>query len=172
AASILANINQRIEVLHDMQQTPPDSFSVDGTFRHSWARHEYTSYPGVVANDRRFSPWMSENIVDALWHQYQIAPSDKIKDMLLGMARGALQWGFNASSGYIDKFGSSLSDLPNGKTWNSSCSVETNGYKPIALYSGSSTADDQALISTQNSNGQSSDAHNAETVLVLTMGYH
>ncbi|MEW6999795.1 hypothetical protein AADZ86_19095, partial [Colwelliaceae bacterium BS250] len=38
--------------------------------------------------------------------------------------------------------------------------------------SGSSTADDQALISTQNSNGQSSDAHNAETVLVLTMGYH
>ncbi|MEW6997237.1 Ig-like domain-containing protein [Colwelliaceae bacterium BS250] len=171
AESILANINQRIDVLYDMQQTPQDGFAVEGAFRHSWARHEGQSYPGVVADDRRFSPWMSENTTDALWHQYQITKSVKIKEMLLDMARGMLNWGFVTSSGYTDKFGSNLSDLPNGESWNSSCSLETNGYKPIALYSGSSTADDQALISTQNSNGQSSDAHNPEVVLMLAMGY-
>lgn len=171
--TLLENINQRVDVLYNMQTANPDGFANDGSLRHSWARHEGATYPGNLSDDRRFSPWMSENSADALWQLYQSQPFDNIKTVLLGLGRAVLNWGFSDSQGYLDRFGSDLSNLPSGESWRSSCSnTPASGTKPIVLYSGSSVASSNALIQTQNSEGWYSDSHNPETVLVLAMGYH
>jgi len=171
--TLLDNINKRIDVLYEMQHSNPDNNGFDGTFRHSWARHEGSEYNGNEPNDRRFSPWMSENLVDALWQYYQIESSEKVRTMLEGIAKGTLNWGFSGSKGYIDKFGSSLSNLPNGANWGNGCSNTLQDKpKPILLYSGSSIADSASLISTQNSEGWYSDSHHPQAILTLAIGYH
>jgi len=167
--SILDDIERRIETLYQHQLNNPDGLNPDGSFRHAWSRHEGANYPGDDNfDDRRFSPWMSENIIDALWHSYHIINDERIGEILRFTSEAIEEWGFADSNGYIEKFGSSLHDMPNGASWKSSCNK--NG--SIVLYSGSSTADSKALIKTQNNDGWYSDSHNPEIILALAVGYY
>ena len=166
---ILSNIYQRLNSLYLHQTNNPDSFDEDGTYRHSWAKHEGATYPGDDnIDDRRFSPWMIENIIDALWHSYHVVEDDRIPEMLRMAGNAIEKWGFADSQGYTNKFGSSLHDLPNGQSWRHSC----NQGGSVVLYSGSSIATSEQLLKTQNNDGWYSDTHNPETVLGLALAYY
>lgn len=165
----LDSINQRVSVLEGHQLSNPDGFPADGSWRHSWSRHEGDSYPGDYnKDDRRYSVWMTENIIDGLWQAYQVTNDDRIPDMLVRAASAINKWGFSDSVGYTEKFGNTLHKLPKGSVWFHTCN--TTGL--TTLYSGSSTAGYEALINTQNNEGWYSDSHNPEMVLPLALGVY
>lgn len=165
--TLLTNINTRINVLHQhILKENPDGLPLDGTWRHSWARHEGGDYPGDNSqDDRRFSPWMTENITDALWQAYQVTKNPIIEEMLVASAMGLLNHGFVDSPTYKNDLGHSLSEQT-GKYWVHSC----NSTKTSLLYSGSSTAGNEAIIKTQSNDGWYTDSHNPEAILSLALG--
>lgn len=165
--TLLTNINTRINVLHQhILKENPDGLPLDGTWRHSWARHEGAKYPGDNSmDDRRFSPWMTENITDALWQAYQVTKNPIIEDMLVSSAMGLLNHGFVDSPSYKNDLGHSLSEQA-GTYWVHSC----NSTKTSLLYSGSSTAGNDAIIKTQSNDGWYTDSHNPEIILSLALG--
>jgi len=166
--TILKYVNKHIESLYQHQNHNPDGLSPDGSFRHSWSRHEGRRYPGDEdLDDRRFSPWMMENITDALWQTYHILGDKRIPEMLRYSGEALEKWGFANSSGYINKFGKSLHQLPNGSSWKRGCNKGD-----IILYSASSKANSQALTTTQNSNGWYSDSHTPEAIFTLAVAYY
>lgn len=167
--TILSYVNKHIESLYQHQNNNPDKLMPDGSFRHSWRSHEGNTYPGDGAlNDRRFSPWMMENIADALWQSYFILEDKRIPEILRFSGEALNTWGFANSKGYIDKFGASLHTLPKGASWKRGCNKEGE----LILYSASSTANSKALILTQNSEGWYSDAHNPEAIFTLAVAYY
>lgn len=102
---LLDDINKRIDVLYEHQLNNPDGHPSDGTWRHSLAKHEGGAYPGDnVDYDRRFSPWMTENIIDALWQAYQVTNDQRIPEMIRYAGEGLLKWGFMKGSGYQEKY--------------------------------------------------------------------
>lgn len=102
--TILAHLNERIDYLKDMQQTPKQ-WDIDngwlpmpGYFRHSWGVHEGDGYPGDGdRNDRRGSPWMSENITDFLWHVYWSLNHPEVPEILRRLANAVDLYGFTTS---------------------------------------------------------------------------
>jgi hypothetical protein len=166
--TILKYINKHVESLYQHQIHNPDGLIPDGSFRHSWSRHEGRRYLGSGnLDDRRFSPWMMENIVDGLWQTYHILGDKRIPEMLRYAGEALEQWGFANSSGYINKFGKNLHELPNGSSWKNNC----NG-GDILLYSASSTANSSYLIAEQNSGGWYSDSHTQEAIFSLAVAYY
>tara|TARA_B110000211_G_scaffold234792_1_gene306308 strand:+ start:5316 stop:8150 length:2835 start_codon:yes stop_codon:yes gene_type:complete len=168
-STILSYVNKHIESLYQHQNNNPDGLSPDGSFRHSWRRHEGNTYLGNGNfDDRRFSPWMMENITDALWQAHFIIEDKRIPEMIRFSGEALELWGFANSQGYIDKFGSDLHSLPNGESWRRGCNK--NG--DVILYSGSSKASSEALIATQRSNGWYSDSHTSEAIFTLAVAYY
>lgn len=167
-ANILRYVNKHIESLYQHQNNNPDGLSPDGSFRHAWSKHEGAVYPGDGnLDDRRFSPWMMENITDALWQSYFIIKDNRIPQMLRFAGEALETWGFGSSQGYVDKFGADLHHLPSGDSWKLGC----NG-GDIILYSASSKASSKALITTQGSDGWYSDSHTAEAIFTLSVAYY
>ena len=165
---IYQNIIKRINVLYGHQNENPDNLPVDGSWRHSWAKHEGASYPGDGnLDDRRFSPWMTENIIDALWQAYHLTSDDRIPEMINKAFRALIDWGFTDSQGYIDKFGKSLEGY-SGKSWHLGC----NTTKDTLLYSATSVGGIESIIKTQDQDGYYSDSHNAEAMFILSLGYY
>lgn len=166
--AIYNDVLKRIDVLYEHQSQNPDGFNVTGSWRHSWAKHEALSYPGDgVKDDKRFSPWMTENIVDSLWLAYQVTGDTRIPSMISKAARSLIDWGFSDSRGYIDKYGKSLEDY-SGKKWSHGCNTTGD----TVLYSASSVASLDALITTQGKDGFYSDTHTPEAVFMLALGYY
>jgi len=166
---ILTRINEHIESLYQHQNNNPDGLASDGTFRHSWTQHEGATYPGDgTMDDRRFSPWMTENIMDALWQSHFIVGDSRISEMIRYAGEGLNNWGFANSQGYIDKFGTDLHSVIGGQSWRLSC----NRGGDLVLYSGSATASSDALIHTQNGDGWYSDTHIPETIFSLAVAYY
>lgn len=165
--SIYENILKRINVLYDHQNSNPDGFAVDGSWRHSWSKHEGSQYPGDgVVDDKRFSPWMTENIVDSLWQAFQLTDDPRIPTMIKKASRAIVDWGFTDSQGYILKYGKTLEKIA-GNSWHLGCNVT----KDTLLYSATSVGSAEVLISTQDKNGFYSDTHNAEAIFMLSLGY-
>jgi hypothetical protein len=166
--TILSYVNQHIESLYQHQNNNPDGLSPDGSFRHSWARHEGLSYPGDGSfDDRRFSPWMMENISDALWQAYHVIKDNRIPEMLRFSGEALDMWGFANSKGYINRFGADLHSLPKGESWRRGCNKGD-----LILYSASSKANSEALIATQRSEGWYSDSHTSEAIFSLAVAYY
>lgn len=171
-AEILDRIETGLDILYGMQNNPLDGYAADGSWRHSWDEHEGAeNYATGDMDDRRFSPWMSENLVDGLWQANQVVNDSRIGEMIRKMAGALEQWGFPDSPGYINKYGMDLveyRELATGYNgWNHGCNDGT-----LVMYTGSSVASAEALIDTNVSDGYYSDMHNPETVLILTLGYH
>jgi hypothetical protein len=153
----LAWINQRIGWLEQHQRSNPDRLGDDGSWRNSWNLHENDDWN--PANDvRGASPWMSENIIDGLWHAWLVTGDPRIPPMITGFGR------------YLESYGWIAPDLlVSPHDWRNSCSGP-NGQ--IAWYWSSSHATPKALAVIQESEGWYSDGHTVELGLPVAAAYY
>ncbi len=176
-ATILAHLNERIDSLKDMQQTvrpweTGNFWAKSGAFIHSWANHEGDAYPGNgKADDRRFSPWMSENIADFLWQTYKVTGRKDIPEMLRQLGNAIDLYGFTSSYGTGLGLSASYTKKPGLVTIDMSCSAPDN--VPVSqLYSASNVASAAAIAATAANDGGGADQHNVELVLPLALAFY
>jgi hypothetical protein len=181
-----ARAGATIAFLQDLQQRPrPFDIAhgwipLPGFFRHSWLKHECgacsdwsTAVGAGNRDDRRFSPWMSENIADGLWQAYwQLDPSlvdhyDRIGEVLRRLAVALDKFGFTNSSLGDRAPNNNLEHAPGGATWRIDCNSG-----PLPLYSGSDIASAAALAQTESSDGWFSDMHSPELLTILAAGWY
>ena len=146
-------IEQRIDWLYAHQSANPDGLGNDGSWRHSWQRHEGGDYDPAT-DVRGASPWMSENIIDGLWHAWQIKQDPRIAEMIRRFGH------------YLEEHGWIKPELfaQAGHSWRDPCS---GAQGQIAWYWSSSQAAPDQLIRIQDSEGWYSDAHNVELALAV-----
>lgn len=148
---------QQIGWLKDHQQHNPDGLGDDGAWRSSWNLHENDSWKPET-DVRGASTWMTENIIDALWHAWLVTADPRIPDMITGYGR------------YLERYGWISADLLiNPHDWRNSCSGP-NGQIP--WYWSSSHAPIEALRKIQDSEGWYSDAHDVELTLPVAAAYY
>ena len=149
-------IAARVGWLHDQQRANPDGLGDDGSWRNSWNVHE--NDPGGANDVRGASPWMSENIVDGLWHAWLVTGDARIPGMIVDFG------GYLERYGWIDpKF------LVSPHDWRNSCSGPGG---QIAWYWSSSRASAEALMKIQESEGWYSDGHTVELGLPVAAAYY
>jgi hypothetical protein len=149
-ARYLARINDRVGWLYDHQRNNPDQLGNDGSWRNSWNLHENDSW-NPATDVRGASPWMSENIIDGLWHAWLVTGDPRIPEMITGFGR------------YLERFGwISQELLVHPHDWRNSCSGADG---QIAWYWSSSHASPTAIAKIQESEGWYSDGHTVELAL-------
>jgi len=141
-------IAERIGWLLDHQQKNPDGQPADGSWRHSWQQHEGGDYDAAT-DIRGASPWMSENIIDGLWHAWLATGDARVPGMITAFGQYLEKHGWIAPSTFERA----------GHSWRDDCSGEDG---EIAWYWSSSLADLDTLIRTQDNDGWYSDAHTVE----------
>ncbi|WP_174566749.1 hypothetical protein [Rhodanobacter sp. C03] len=145
----LKRIDDRLGWLYQHQQHNPDGLGDDGSWRNSWQAHEGDSYD-AASDVRGTSPWMTENIIDGLWHAWLVTGDWRIPPMITGFGR------YLEHHGWID-----LKTIA-GKDWRDTCSGHDG---QISWYWSSAHASDKQLIAIENSDGWFSDAHDVEMTL-------
>lgn len=149
----LDSIHDRVGWLYAHQQHNPDGLGNDGSWRSSWQVHEGDDY-NAATDIRGNSPWMSQNIIDALWHAWLATGDSRIPTMIVDYGR------YMENHGWID-----LDQMARlGKDWRNPCSGPKG---QISWYWSSSQASLQQLARIQDSEGWYSDAHNVELMLVV-----
>jgi hypothetical protein len=149
-------IDARVGWLSDQQRANPDGLGDDGSWRNSWNIHE--NDPGGADDVRGASPWMSENIVDGLWHAWLVTDDARIPPML------------TAFGAYLEKYGwIDPSLLVHPQDWRNECSGAGG---QIAWYWSSSHATTDALKKIQESEGWYSDGHTVELGLPVAAAYY
>jgi len=175
-----------IAFLQDLQQRPkPFDLAngwvpLPGFFRHSWHKHECaacsdwnTAVGAGNRDDRRFSPWMSENIADALWQAYWqldptlVADHDQIGEILRRLAVAVDNFAFTTSPLGKRVPNNDLEHAPGGETWRIDCNTG-----PLPLYSASDIASPAALVATESADGWFSDMHSPELLTILAAGWY
>jgi hypothetical protein len=146
----LERIRARVGWLADHQAHNPDGLGDDGSWRNSWNLHENDSW-NPTTDVRGTSPWMSENIIDGLWHAWLATNDARIPPMIAAYGR------YLERLGWID---SAL--LVNPHDWRNSCSGPDG---QIAWYWSSGHATQAQLMKIQESEGWYSDAHTVELAL-------
>lgn len=141
-------IVDRIGWLQQHQQHNPDLLGEDGSWRHSWQRHEGEAYD-VGTDVRGASPWMSENIIDGLWHTWLVTADVRIPAMIAAFGR------YLEEHGWITKEVFELA----GHSWRDDCSGPDG---QIAWYWSSSQASLSTLIRMQDEGGEYSDSHTVQ----------
>jgi hypothetical protein len=145
------DIDDRLGWLLQHQQHNPDGLGDDGSWRNSWQVHEGDTYDPAT-DVRGASPWMTENIIDGLWHAWLATGDTRIPGMITAFGR------------YMERYG--WVDLKamaaTGQDWRDPCSGR-NGQ--ISWYWSSAHADIKKLQAIQASDGWYSDAHNVEMML-------
>jgi hypothetical protein len=156
----LERVNQQVKFFYDHQRANPDGLPYDGSWRHDWNVHEGGS--GAFDPEEQLrgaSPWMSENIIDGLWHAWLITRDERIPEMLRGFALDFMEKHGWAREPWFTQAGT---------TWMSGCN--TGGTLP--LYWASSTMSDPEIIGIQEKEGWYSDAHTPEMALVVGAAYY
>ncbi len=147
----LIRIDSRLGWLYQHQQHNPDGLGNDGSWRNSWQVHEGDSY-NPATDVRGTSPWMTENIIDGLWHAWQVTGDQRIPTMITGFGR------YMERHGWID-----LDTIRSKQTdWRNPCSGSQG---QISWYWSSAHASEKQLVTIQNSEGWYSDGHNVEMML-------
>lgn len=153
----LADTKARVGWLYDHQRHNPDQLGDDGSWRNSWNLHEDDSWN--PQNDvRGTSPWMSENIIDGLWHTWLVTNDPRIPEMITSFAR------YMERYGWID-----VHSIVQGHEWRNPCSGEQG---QIAWYWSSSQANHKKLADIEDSDGWYSDAHNVELAMPVAAAYY
>ncbi|WP_458071087.1 hypothetical protein [Rhodanobacter sp. BL-MT-08] len=147
----LDRINDRIGWLYAHQRHNPDGLGDDGSWRNSWQKHEDDSY-NAATDVRGTSPWMTENIIDGLWHAWLVTGDPRIATMIASFGR------YLEQHGWIDP----KSVTSNEKDWRNGCSGSDG---QISWYWSSAHASMGQLTAIQNSEGWYSDSHNVELML-------
>lgn len=148
---------ERVGWLYDHQRNNPDKLGNDGSWRSSWNLHEDDSW-NPERDVRGNSPWMSENIIDGLWHTWLVTGDKRIPEMITAFGR------YMERYGWID-----VSTIVQGHDWRNPCSG-SNGQ--IAWYWSSSQASHKKLADIEDSDGWYSDAHNVELVMPMAAAYY
>lgn len=149
-------IDARVGWLHDQQRANPDGLGDDGSWRNSWNVHE--NDPGGDDDVRGASPWMSENIVDGLWHAWLVTDDARVPPML------------EAFGAYLERYGwIHPSLLVHPHDWRNECSGPGG---QIAWYWSSSRANTEALMKIQETEGWYSDGHTVELGLPVAAAYY
>lgn len=149
-------IDARVGWLADQQHANPDGLGDDGAWRNSWNVHE--NDPDGADDMRGASPWMSENIVDGLWHAWLVTGDPRIPPMVTGFGR------YLEQHGWIDP-----ALLVHPHDWRNGCSGPAG---QIAWYWSSSHATQAALMKIQESEGWYSDGHTVELGLPVAAAYY
>lgn len=148
----LANIERRVEWLYQHQKHNPDNLGDDGSWRNSWQAHEGDTYDSAT-DVRGSSPWMTQNIIDGLWHAWLVTGDPRIPSMISDFGR------------YLENYGWIKPDLlVKPHDWRSPCSGPDG---QIAWYWSSAHASTEVLAKIQDSEGWYSDAHNVELTLAV-----
>jgi len=149
-------IDARVGWLDDQQRANPDGLGNDGAWRNSWNVHE--NDPGGENDVRGASPWMSENIVDGLWHAWLVTDDPRIPVMITSFGR------YLEHHGWIDP-----ALLVSPHDWRNGCSGPGG---QIAWYWSSSHAKPDQLMKIQESEGWYSDGHTVELGLPVAAAYY
>jgi hypothetical protein len=153
----LERVNDRIGWLYDHQRNNPDGLGNDGSWRNSWNLHEDDSW-NPSTDVRGTSPWMTENIIDGLWHAWLVTGDPRIPVMITGFGR------------YLEQYGWIKPDLLHFEhDWRNPCSGPDG---QIAWYWSSSHADTKTLSHIEESDGWYSDAHTVEIALPVAAAYY
>jgi len=148
----LEQIRARVGWLADHQAKNPDGLGDDGSWRNSWNLHENDAW-NPSTDVRGTSPWMSENIIDGLWHAWLATNDARIPPMIAAYGR------------YLERYGwIDGAMLVSPHDWRNSCSGP-NGQ--IAWYWSSGHATQAQLMKIQESEGWYSDAHTVELALAV-----
>lgn len=147
----LHDIDERLDWLYKHQKYNPDGLGDDGSWRNSWQAHENERYDSAT-DIRGTSPWMTENIIDGLWHAWLATGDPRIPTMISDFGK------------YMEQRGWIVLDTITSKErdWRNPCSG-ANGQ--ISWYWASSHATWQQLAAIEDSDGWYSDAHNVELML-------
>ncbi|MFA6229081.1 MAG: hypothetical protein WC617_02755 [Rhodanobacter sp.] len=147
----LKRIDDRVGWLYQHQQHNPDGLGNDGSWRNSWDMHEGNDY-NAATDTVGSSPWMSENIIDGLWHAWLVTGDTRIPTMITAFGR------------YLERYGwiDAKTLQSAGKNWRDPCDGP-NGQ--ISWYWSSAHAELKQLVSIENSDGWYSDSHNVELTL-------
>ncbi len=149
-ARYLARVKDRIGWLYEHQRNNPDHLGNDGSWRSSWLMHEGGDWD-PAKEVRGSSPWMSENIIDGLWHAWLVTGDPRIPQMITGFGR------------YLERYGWIRPEqMLNPHGWRNPCSGSGG---QIAWYWSSAHAGSTALDTIQESEGWYSDAHTVELAL-------
>ncbi|MEP6898409.1 MAG: hypothetical protein ABI870_07755 [Rhodanobacter sp.] len=148
------DIDDRVGWLYDHQQHNPDGLGNDGSWRNSWQAHEGDPYDATT-DVRGSSPWMTENIMDGLWHAWLVTGDKRIPVMITGFGR------------YLERYAwIDLDTITSKSDWRDPCSGP-NGQ--ISWYWSSAHSDRARLVTIQNSEGWYSDYHNVEMMLPVAL---
>ncbi|MHA6203864.1 hypothetical protein ACXU4B_05515 [Dyella soli] len=153
----LGLINDRVGWLYEHQRNNPDGLGNDGSWRNSWQVHEGDTW-NPATDVRGNSPWMSENIVDGLWHAWLVTGDKRIPEMITAYGR------YLEKHGWVDP-----RLLASGHDWRFPC---TGPDGLIAWYWSSAKASTKALSDIEDSEGWYSDAHNVELGLPVAAAYY
>jgi hypothetical protein len=145
------DINDRIGWLYQHQKNNPDGLGDDGSWRNSWDMHEGNEY-NAATDVLGSSPWMTENIIDALWHAWLVTGDARIPTMITAFGR------YMERHGWIDV----QAMKSTGTDWRDPCSGPDG---QISWYWSSAHADRKQLVAIENSDGWYSDYHNVELML-------
>jgi len=148
---------ERVDWLYEHQRANPDKLGDDGSWRNSWNLHEDDSW-NPERDVRGSSPWMSENIIDGLWHTWLVTGDQRIPGMITAFGR------YMERYGWID-----VAEIKSNRDWRNPCSGP-NGQ--IAWYWSSSQASFARLADIEDSDGWYSDAHNVELVMPVAAAYY
>ncbi|MGF6709360.1 hypothetical protein QFZ41_000324 [Luteibacter sp. W1I16] len=149
-------IDARVGWLFDHQRSNPDGLGDDGSWRNSWNVHE--NDPHGSDDIRGASPWMSENIVDGLWHAWLVTADPRIPGMLTAFGR------------YLERYGwIDAKQLVPPHDWRNDCSGPGG---QIAWYWSSSQAEPETLMKIQESEGWYSDGHTVELGLPVAAAWY
>lgn len=148
-------IHHRLDWLYQHQQHNPDGLGADGSWRNSWQVHEGEERDPAT-DIRGSSPWMSENIVDGLWHAWLVTGDKRIPVMLTAFGR------YLEQHGWIDRD----TMTAQGVDWRDPCSGPDG---QISWYWSSAHASTSQLVAVQNSDGWYSDFHDVELMLPVAL---
>jgi hypothetical protein len=148
-------IGERIGWLEAHQSDNPDGLGKDGSWRHSWQRHEGADYDPAT-DIRGASPWMSENIIDGLWHAWLVTADARIPPMVTAFGDYLERHGWIAPATFAIA----------GTSWRDDCS---GAHGEIAWYWSSSQVPLARLIALQSAEGEYSDAHTVELGLPVAL---
>jgi hypothetical protein len=149
-ARYLARVKDRIGWLYEHQRNNPDKLGNDGSWRNSWLMHEGGDWD-PAREVRGSSPWMSENIIDGLWHAWLVTGDPRIPEMITGFGRYMERYGWIRPEQMLNPHG-----------WRNPCSGDGG---QIAWYWSSAHASKEAMDRIQESEGWYSDAHTVELAL-------
>jgi hypothetical protein len=156
-ARYLSRIRDRIGWLDQHQRNNPDHLGDDGSWRNSWDLHENDTW-NPAKDVRGSSPWMSENIIDGLWHAWLVTRDPRIPGMISGFGR------YLERHGWID-----AAMLASPHDWRHPCSGPGG---QIAWYWSSAKAPEKAIFDIQDSDGWYSDAHNVELAMPVAAAWY